>query len=93
MGPGKREREEKREGEIGPKERKRSWREKGGKRRLTSSSNEDLDLVVDQRLLDLSKSLDDTLEGGSDVGEVGDTSTDDEDLSVGVNVSSSDERD
>jgi len=49
--------------------------------------------VVDQRLLDLSKSLDDTLEGGSDVGEVGDTSTDDEDLSVGVNVSSSDERD
>jgi hypothetical protein len=59
----------------------------------TSSSNEDLDLVVDQRLLELLEGLDDTLESSSDVGEVGDTSSDDEDLALGVDVSSGDERD
>lgn len=57
----------------------------------TTSSNEDSDLVSDQSLSVLFESLDDTLEGSSNVGEVGNTTTDDEDLALRVRSTSSDQ--
>lgn len=50
----------------------------------TTTADEDLDFVVDELVLVLLESTNDALEGSSDVGEVGDTTTDDEDLAVGA---------
>lgn len=50
----------------------------------TSTTNPDLDLVLVQDRGNLTQSADDTLEGGGNVGEVGNTTTDEEDLAVGV---------
>lgn len=50
----------------------------------TSTTNPDLDLVLVQDGGNLTESADDTLEGGGNVGEVGNTTTDEEDLAVGV---------
>ena len=55
----------------------------------TGSSNPNLDAVADEAILVLLQGADDTLEGGSDVGEVGGTSTDDEDLAVLVGLTAS----
>src|SRR5699024_4389770 len=51
----------------------------------TSTADPDLDLVLVEGSGDLPQSADDTLEGGSNVGEVGNTTTDEEDLALGVN--------
>lgn len=48
------------------------------------TTDPDLDVVLDERGRDFPQGADDTLEGGGDVGEVGDTTTDEEDLAVGV---------
>lgn len=53
----------------------------------TSTADPDLDLVLVEGSGDLPQSADDTLEGGSNVGEVGNTTTDEEDLAIGVNGS------
>ena len=58
-----------------------------------TTADEDPDLVVDEGALVLLEGADDTLEGGSDVGEVGDTTTDDEELAVGARSPASDEVD
>lgn len=50
----------------------------------TSTADPDLDLVLVEGSGDLPQSADDTLEGGSNVGEVGNTTTDEEDLALGV---------
>lgn len=54
----------------------------------TSTSHPDLDVVSNETLLVLLKGSDDTLESGSNVGEVGSTTTDDEDLTFGVRSAS-----
>lgn len=59
----------------------------------SSTSDEDLDLVGNQLVLELLESTDDALEGGGDIGEVGNTSSNDEDLSFGVGGTTSDEVD
>jgi hypothetical protein len=59
----------------------------------TSTTNEDTDLVLLELELVLLEGGDDSLEGRSDVGEVGDTSTDDEELSLGVGSSTGHEVD
>lgn len=48
----------------------------------TSTSNKDLDTRVDELLLVLFQSANDALECRSDIGEVGDTTTDDENLAL-----------
>lgn len=58
-----------------------------------TTTNEDLDAVVDQLLLVLLEGTDDTLEGGSDVGEVGNTTTNDENLALGIDFASGDQVD
>lgn len=50
----------------------------------TGTTDPDLDLVLVQDGGNLTQSADDTLEGRGDVGEVGNTTTDEEDLAVGV---------
>ena len=50
----------------------------------TGTAHPDLDLVFVQNGGNLSKGANDTLESGSDVGEIGNTTTDKEDLAVGV---------
>lgn len=50
----------------------------------TSTTDPDLDLVLVQNGGDIADGADDTLEGGGDVGEVGNTTTDEEDLALGV---------
>lgn len=50
----------------------------------STSANVDLDALLDQLSAVLLQGTDDTLEGGSDVGEVGNTSTNDKDLALGV---------
>lgn len=59
----------------------------------SSTANEDLDLMVDQLALEFLEGTNDALEGGSDVGEVGNTSTNDEDLALGVGCTAGDEVD
>jgi hypothetical protein len=59
----------------------------------SSTTNEDPDLVGDQLVPELLEGADDTLEGGSDIGKVGNTSTDDEDLSLWVGGATSDKID
>ena len=59
----------------------------------TSSSNKDLDLVSDQGFTVLFEGTNDSLEGSSDVGKVGNTSSDDEELSLGVRSSTGDQVD
>lgn len=59
----------------------------------TTTTNEDLDLVGDQLVLELLEGANDTLEGGSDVGKVGNTTTNDEDLALGVRGAAGDEID
>ena len=49
-----------------------------------TTADVDFNLVVDERSLELCKSPDDTLEGGGNVGEVSNTTADDQDLSLGV---------
>jgi hypothetical protein len=49
-----------------------------------SATNKDFDLVSDQLVFELLESLDDSLEGRSHVGEIGDTTTDDEDFAFRV---------
>lgn len=53
----------------------------------TSTTDPDLDVVLDEERSDLADGADDTLEGGGDVGEVGNTTTDEEDLALGVHGS------
>lgn len=48
----------------------------------TSTTDPDLDVVLDEERGDFPKGADDTLEGGRDVGEVGNTTTDEEDLAL-----------
>lgn len=50
----------------------------------SSATNKDANLVLLELVLVLLERLDDALEGRSDVGEVGDTSTDDEELALRV---------
>ena len=59
----------------------------------SSTANEDLDLVADQLVLELFESTNDALEGGGDVGKVGNTSTNDENLALGVGCTAGDEVD
>jgi hypothetical protein len=59
----------------------------------TTSSNEDADFVGLKSTLVLLESANDTFKGGSDVGEVGNTSSDDEDLSILSGSASGDEVD
>jgi hypothetical protein len=49
-----------------------------------STADPDLDVVLDKERSDLTKGTDDTLESGGDVGEVGNTTTDEQDLALGV---------
>ena len=51
--------------------------------------NKDLDAVADQETLVLLQSADNSLECCGDVGEVGDTITDDEDLAVRMRLAAS----
>ena len=53
----------------------------------TTTTNVDFNLVVDERRLELRKGTNDTLESSSDVGEVGNTTANDQDLSFGVGLS------
>lgn len=59
----------------------------------STTTNEDADLVELKSTLVLLEGRDDTLEGGSDVGEVGNTSTDEEELAFGVGGTAGDEVD
>jgi hypothetical protein len=59
----------------------------------STSTNKDLDRVSGQLTLELLEGTDNALEGGSDIGKVGNTTTNDEDLSLGVGSSASDEVD
>ena len=56
-----------------------------------STTDPDLDVVLDEERSDLADGADDTLEGGGDVGEVGNTTTDEEDLALGVHGCSEEE--
>ena len=49
-----------------------------------TTTNKDFDLVSDQLALELLESADNPFEGSGNVGKIGDTTTDDEDLSLGV---------
>lgn len=49
-----------------------------------STADPDLDVVLDEERCNFPQGADDTLEGGGDVGEVGNTTTDEEDLALGV---------
>ena len=57
----------------------------------TTTADEDLDGVVGELVLVFVERTDDALEGSSNVGEVGDTTTNDEDLAVGVRSTTGDE--
>ena len=59
----------------------------------TATADEDLDGVVDELVLVFLERTDDALEGSSDVGEVGDTTTNDEDLAIRVRSTTGDEVD
>jgi hypothetical protein len=48
------------------------------------TTDPDLDIVLDEERGDFPQGTDDTLEGRGDVGEVGNTTTDEEDLALGV---------
>ena len=50
----------------------------------TSTTDPDLDLVLVEKSSDFPQGADDTLEGRGDVGEVGNTTTDEQDLALGV---------
>lgn len=50
----------------------------------TRTADPDLHLVLNEHGGDLADGADDTLEGGGDVGEVGNTTADEEDLAIGV---------
>jgi hypothetical protein len=50
----------------------------------TSTADPNLDLVLVENGSDLAEGADDTLEGAGNVGEVGNTTTDEEDLALGV---------
>jgi hypothetical protein len=52
-----------------------------------STADPDLDVVLDKERGDLTEGTDDTLEGGGDVGEVGNTTTDEQNLALGVHGS------
>jgi len=56
-----------------------------------TATDVNFNLVVDERCLELFESADDTLEGSGNVGEVGNTTANDQDLSLGVRLSASDE--
>ena len=56
-----------------------------------ATTNVDFDLVIDERGLELLEGTDDTLEGSGDIGEVGNATTNDQDLSLGVGLSTCDE--
>jgi hypothetical protein len=58
-----------------------------------SSSNKDFDLVKYQLVLELLESADNTLEGPSNVGKIGDTSTNEENFSLGVRRATGDKVD
>lgn len=49
-----------------------------------STADPDLDVVLDEERSNLTEGTDDTLEGRGNVGEVGNTTTDEEDLALGV---------
>ena len=53
------------------------------------ATHEDLDLVVDELALELLEGADDTLEGGCNIGEVGNASSNDENLALGVRSAAS----
>ena len=55
----------------------------------TTTTNKDLDAVADQETLVLLQSAGDSLEYCGDVGEVGDTITDDEDLAIRTRLAAS----
>ena len=59
----------------------------------TTSSDKDPDLVSDQGFTVLFEGSDDSLESGGDVGKVGDTSSDDEQLALRVGLTPGDEVD
>lgn len=50
----------------------------------TGTTHPNLDVVLDKQRGNLSQGLDDTLERGGDIGEVGDTTTDEENLALGA---------
>ena len=50
----------------------------------TGTANPNLDLVLNQDGGELADGANDTLEGGGNVGEIGNTTTDEEDLALGV---------
>ena len=52
-----------------------------------STADPDLDVVLNKERSDLTEGADDTLEGGGNVGEVGNTTTNEEDLALGVHGS------
>ena len=59
----------------------------------STTTDVDADLVVGERRLVLLEGTNDTLESGSDVGEVGDTTTNDEDFALWVRLAASDQVD
>ena len=59
----------------------------------TATTNEDLDLMSNELVLVLLEGADDSLEGRSDVGEVGDTTTNDENLAIGTGSAAGEEVD
>jgi hypothetical protein len=58
-----------------------------------SATNEDFDLMRDQLDLELLESADDSLESRGNVGEIGDTTTDDENLAFRVRRATGDKVD
>ena len=56
-----------------------------------TTANVYFDLMIDKRRPELPKGTDDTLEGSGNVSEVGYTTANDQDLSIGVGLSTSDE--
>ncbi len=52
----------------------------------TTTADEDFDLVVDEGIFVFLKGTDDTLEGSSNIGEVGDTTSDDKDFSFRIRL-------
>lgn len=59
----------------------------------TTTTNKNLHIVVDELILVLLEGANDTLESGSDIGKVGNTTTDNEDLAIRARSSTSDKID
>ena len=59
----------------------------------SSASHKDLDVVGNELSFEVLERTDDAFEGGGDVGEIGDTASDNEDLSLGIGLASGDQID